>query len=420
MDYERRELLHIHSPLDDLKRMEKEARDHWNRVIRETGASPLWWKLMRNPRFRAAVEAEAERIYLESIDELVKRRANELSLAQQLEEEYQQRLQAPGKQLAAKIPDNLEDLRKRVKSEQTTGVTYGTLAEYRQFEKHFAKARERGDRIVILGKHSGKELKELLSAVHPKIDTSSLVDDKMYGGDLMIIGLERREFENWIRHLELWGMNDEAGLITKTVQMKWGESQDPANTEEQITYAGIQLSGLRDETALPLGHKEISIGLLNPAHPWDALAPHLAATVMIDAIKRAFAPGKHGKLSVPKCGLYPFVSRLAIRTSNWTHRFQVSGNNIVCTSSTRHPGQHRQLLADPRPGKPAAGTRTGTLIKLKAGARIQLAANSIGQKSYNLTPQQVSTLGITLTDGPQPIQFEVDDTGKIIRIIRIG
>ncbi|MBY8934615.1 MULTISPECIES: hypothetical protein [Pseudomonas] len=420
MDYERRELLHIHSPLDDLKRMEKEARDHWNRVIRETGASPLWWKLMRNPKFRAAVEAEAERIYLESIDELVKRRANELAVTQELEEEYQRRLKAPGRQLAAKVPEKLNDLLKRVRSEQESGVTYGTLAEYRQYEKHFAKARERGDRIIILGKHSGAELKKLLSVIHPKIDTSCLKDTTMYGGDLMIIGLEPREFESWLKHLGLWGMNDEAGMITKTVQMKWGESSDPQNTEHQITYAGIQLSGLRDETALPMGHREISIGLLNPAHPWDALAPHLAGPTIISAIKNAFKAGKHEKLNVPEGGLYPFVSRVVIRTTNWTHRFQISGNNIICTSSTRHTAQHRQLLADPRPGKPSAGTRTGTLIKLKVGARIQVAGNSVGQKAYSLTQEEVTRLGITLPEKPQPIEFEVDHTGKIIKINRIG
>ncbi|WP_192561484.1 hypothetical protein [Pseudomonas gozinkensis] len=420
MDYERREMLHIPSPLDEIKRMEKEAQEYWNRVIRETGASPLWWKLMRNPKFRAAVEAEAERIYLESIDELVKRRATEAGIAQQLEEEYQQRLRKPGRQLAAKVPDNLNDLVKRVKSEQATGVTYGTLAEYRQYEKHFAKARERGDRIVILGKHSGKELKKLLAAVHPKIDTSGLDDDTAYGGDLMIIGLERREFESWLKHLELWGMNDEASVITKTVQMKWGESSDPANTEEQITYAGIQLSGLRDETALPLGHQEISIGLLNPAHPWDALAPQLAATVITEAITRAFAPGKHGKMSVPRGGLYPFVSRIVIRTSNWTHRFLVSDNSITCTSSTRHVAQHRQLLSDPRPGKPAAGVRKGMLISTKPGARIQITDNSNGQRVYKLNEKQLEDLKLTLLDRPQNIEFEVDASGKIIRIIRLG
>jgi hypothetical protein len=322
--------------------------------------------------------------------------------------------------LAAKVPENLNDLVKRVRSEQASGVTYGTLAEYRQYEKQFAKARERGDRIIILGKHSGKELKKLLSVVHPKIDTSSLVDNTMYGGDLMIIGLERREFESWLRHLELWGMNDEAGLITKTVQMKWGESEDPAKTEEQITYAGIQLSGLRDETALPLGHKEISIGVLNPAHPWDALAPHLAAPAIIDAIKRAFSPGRHGDLSVPQSGLYPFVSRIVIRTTNWTHRFLVSDHSITCTSSTRHVAQHRQLLADPRPGKPAAGIRKGMLINIKPGARIQITDSSSGQKAYKLDANQVHALKITLPKTPQTIEFEVDKDGKIIRIIRIG
>jgi hypothetical protein len=77
-------------------------------------------------------------------------------------------------------------------------------------------------------------------------------------------------------------------------------------------------------------------------------------------------------------------------------------------------------LADPRPGKPSAGTRTGTLIKLKVGARIQVAGNSVGQKAYSLTQEEVTRLGITLPEKPQPIEFEVDHTGKIIKINRIG
>jgi hypothetical protein len=356
----------VSSTQEHRQAMEEEARRLWLKSIRETGASPLWWKLMRNPKFRAAVEAEDRRIYLESLDEIVKRRATELGLLQRIEEEYQARLRAPGRQLAAKLPENLGELLKKLQAERETGSTYGAEAEHRQFEKQFRKARERGDRLVLLGKWSGRRLKQLLQVIYPEIDLSGLQDHVNYGGDLMIIGLERREFESWIRHLSLWGMNQDTGLLTKTVQMKWGETSDPKVTLHQITYAGVQLSGSRDECALPFGHREISIGVLNPQHPWCALDNTNAASVLLPAIHDAFAQGNHGTgentISVPRGGLYPFVTRVVIRTSDWTFRFTVSGTTITLVSSTRQPGQHRSLVALPRPGKGVMGAQEGTLV----------------------------------------------------------
>jgi hypothetical protein len=353
-------------PSDRDKAMQEEARRRWQKSIVETGADPLWWKLMRNPRFRAAVEAEDRRIYLESLDELAKRRGGELGILEAIEAEYQARLRAPGRQLAAKIPENLLDLMKKVSEERATGSTYGAEAEYRLYQQQFRRARERGDRLILLGKWRGASLKALLRGIYPDVDLSGIEDGKHYGGDLMIIGLERREMESWIRHLSLWGMNQDVGVLTRTIQMKWGETADPAVTEHQITYAGIQLSGARDELALPFGHREISIGVLNPTHPWALLDATNAADTLIPALQRAFARGKHGtghnQLDVPKGGLYPFVTRIVIRTTNWTFRLTVTGTTINLVSSTPEVGQHASLLSLPRPGKGAVGEQEGTLV----------------------------------------------------------
>lgn len=376
------------------KRMAEEARKHWEDTIRETGADPLWWKLMRNPKFRAAVEAENQRIYLEAIDELAKRRATELALLQSLEEEYQRRLRAPGRQLAAQTPENLKDLLQKLSAERETGSTYGALAEYTQYARQFRAARERGDRLVLLGKWSGRQLKELLKVIYPEIDLSGLRDDHNYGGDLMIIGLERREFESWVRHLSLWGMNDEAGLLTRTVQMKWGETTDPSVTQHQITYAGIQLSGARDEHALPFGHKEISIGVLNPNHPWAMLDNTNAASVLLPAIHHAFAQGNHGtgsnQMSVPQGGLYPFVTRIVIRTTDWTFRIAVNGTLLTLMSCERKPGQHRALLAEPRPGKGVLGAQEGTLVCTGPGKYFIQGK----LRKFTIDPADAITLGL--------------------------
>lgn len=406
-------------PGDQYKRMAEEARKHWVDTIRETGADPLWWKLMRNPRFRAAVEAENRRIYLEAMDDIAKRRARELGILQGIEEEYQRRLRAPGRQLAALTPENLEELLKKLSAERETGNTYGALAEYTHFTRQFKAARERGDRLVLLGKWSGRQLKKLLQAIYPEIDLSGLQDDVKYGGDLMIIGLERREFESWVRHLSLWGMNDGAGLLTRTVQMKWGETTDPETTEHQITYAGIQLSGLRDECALPFGHKEISIGVLNPNHPWAALDNTDAASVLAPAILRAFAQGNHGSgrdmLCVPRGGLYPFVIRIVIRTTDWTFRFTVSGTAITLVSSVRQPNQHRDLLAEPRPAKGVVGAQEGTLVCKGAGIYFI--------QGKPLSNTEAATLGLAsiLTPGGQPVRviFTVGTSNKVTAVRKL-
>lgn len=407
-------------PSEQYKRMGEQAHKHWVDTIRETGADPLWWKLMRNPKFRAAVEAEGNRIYLEAIDDIAKRRAAELGILQGLEEEYQRRLRAPGRQLAALLPANLNELLKKLAVERETGSTYGALAEYNQFTSEFEAARERGDRLVLLGKWSGRQLKKLLEAIHPEIDLSALQDTVNYGGDLMIIGLERREFESWVRHLSLWGMNnDDAGLLTRTVQMKWGETTDPDTTEHQITYAGIQLAGQRDESALPFGHKEISIGVLNPLHPWAALDNTDAASILVPAIQRAFAQGRHGtgsgQLNVPRGGLYPFVTRIIIRTTNWTFRFVVSGNSITLTSSVREPGQHRALLSELRPGKGLAGAQDGTLVCVKGSYFIQGKL-----RKYTLSALEAVTLGLAaiLKGGKSAnVSFTVDQSNKVSAVV---
>lgn len=389
-------VLTLRVPVDRLREVDRKMREESQRLLQqsiiETGATPLWWKLMRNPRFRVAVEAENRRIYLEAIDEIAKRRATELGILQRLEEECQARLRAPGRQLAAQIPENLRELLKKVTAERESGNTYGDEANLRLYERQFRIARERGDRLILLGKWRGDRLRELLRVIYPTIDLSGIQNHVHYGGDMMIIGLERREMESWIRHLSLWGMNQDVGLLTRTIQMKWGETADPATTEHQITYAGIQLAGHRDETALPFGHREIDVGVLNPAHPWAALDNTNAAQVLLPAIHRAFAQGTHGtgqnQLAVPQGGLYAFVTRLIIRTSNWTFRIVVTGTSIILTSSTQQVGQHSSLLALPRPGKGVAGTQEGTLVRTATGTYFIQGAT----RKFTLKPAEVFSL----------------------------
>ena len=43
--------------LQTQKQMDQEAIRLNQKMIRETGHDPLWWKLIRNPAFRKAVEA---------------------------------------------------------------------------------------------------------------------------------------------------------------------------------------------------------------------------------------------------------------------------------------------------------------------------------------------------------------------------
>jgi hypothetical protein len=411
-------------PGDDRERMERESREINERSIRETGADVLWWKLIRNPKFRALVEAEDERIRQQAADELAIIRAAELGIWQAIEEEYERRRRAPGRQLAKEQVERLPELIKKMTEEQTKGTTYGTEAEYRAVMKQIQKAQQRGDRIVLLGKRSGKELKALFQKIDPDVDVSSLQDDKNYGGDLMIIGLERRELENWIRHLALWGQNDAAGLITKTVQMKWGETPKAAETLYQITYAGIQLAGMRDEAALPFGHCEISIGILNPAHPWNALDSSNAGRVLLPLLHDAFKSGNHvvegrSQISVPSCGLYPFVTRIVIRAASWTFRFLIDRDtrSIIMISATQTPNQHASLMASPRPGKLTASTKTGTLIyrKDKVGNggtwSIQVDGN-VGQRRFDLAAQPGG-----LTPGTK-VEFDVSQTGVVTAVRR--
>jgi hypothetical protein len=414
-------------PLAERERMEKESIEVNARSIRETGADILWWKLIRNPQFRAMVEAADDRIRKLAADDLARLRAAELGVWQGIEAEYERRRRAPGLQLAAQTPKGLDLLLKKLGEERSGGTTYGLEAEYAHVKRQIKKAQERGDRIVILGKRSGAELKRLFLTIDPSIDVSILEDHKQYGGDLMIIGLDRRDLENWVKHLALWGQNDQAGLITKTVQMKWGETPNAEDTLYQITYAGIQLSGSRDESALPFGHQEISVGVLNPGHPWNALNGSNAASALVPLLHESMISGTHvvpgrSSISVPKCGLYSFVTRIVIRTSSWTFRFTVDAKSkmINLVSAQSAPNQHAALLAIPRPGKLTAGSRFGTLIFMpKTGAAIgggtwaiQVDSSFKGQRRFELATQPGTLPGGT------KVTFDVTLTGVVSNVQR--
>ncbi|MBN8228719.1 hypothetical protein JYK02_14500 [Corallococcus macrosporus] len=409
------------------ERMQAEAWRYVQKTLRETGMLPKWELLLRDPKFAAAVAAETARILGEAAEELAKRRGIEygilLSLqasmeadrkrqatakrkreAEEAEEEFQ-RKRVRLKYISAE-PRGLQGLVKERNVEQEQNVTYGKSAELRSNLKHWAKGKHKGDRLVIVGTLKGVELKEILLAIDPRIDVSEIQDHVNYGGDLMVIGLEPRDPAQRL----LWGRNDRR-VVTKTVQMKWGETADPEGTLGMITYAGLQLAGLRDETPAPGGLRVISVGVLNPDHPWNKF-DGVSAALLVPQLLTSFAGGENRTYSVPRGGLYSTVDRIVIRTQNWTFRFYVDGENIHLASATYTPDQHADLLAEPRPAKDKSGEMEGMLIKTKTEAWIQMSASTSGQKKYKIP---LSALPSSL-NSKDKVVFTVDPKGNLLSI----
>ncbi|MFP2898795.1 hypothetical protein [Corallococcus sp. 4LFB] len=392
------------------KEAERQQQEAWRfvqKTLRETGMLPKWELFMRNPKFAAAVAAEAERILGEAADELAKRRGIEYGILLQLQAHYEAQRKARIKRLQVE-PRGLGGLRGEHASEQAQNTTYGKGAELRSNLKHWAKGRRTGDRLVIVGTLSGAELKEVLKAFDPRVSLSEIRDEETYGGDLLVIGLETRN----PHQRRLWGRHERYSA-TKTVQMKWGETTDPNGMLKMITYAGIQLAGLRDERPVPGSLRVISVGVLNPAHPWNTL-DGTSAAMLIPYLEGAFAGGLNQGFSVPREGLHGHVDRIVIRTQNWTFRFAIEGNRICFASATHAPNQHAELLAEPRPAKNISGERRGMLIigRGKGGAFIQVTDGKAGQKTFKL---DVPPSGLNHQD---PVVFTVDPKGNVTSIRR--
>jgi hypothetical protein len=118
-------------PEEERKRMETEAREYERRCWVETGAPPKWDLLLRaDPKFAAAVRAEAERIYRQAMAELTAYWARQAQLMREIEEEAKRRARQRflSDLPAEAIRDSLECL-SRFLSQKGDDATLRRLAE---------------------------------------------------------------------------------------------------------------------------------------------------------------------------------------------------------------------------------------------------------------------------------------------------
>lgn len=69
------------------REIQEQARRCYDDYVREHGHSPIWEKLIRNPKFAAAVNAENERIWRQAMEEIAMRRAKEREIHRPIAEE---------------------------------------------------------------------------------------------------------------------------------------------------------------------------------------------------------------------------------------------------------------------------------------------------------------------------------------------
>jgi hypothetical protein len=399
--------------------MEAQARDHYVWSLITTGAPPKWDAMMRDPKFRAAVEQENNRIFLEAMDELAKRRGSELGISQGHEVQEGRQREGRVERAATRRPDGLNELARDAEKEVQTNTTYGISAEHQQATKAWTRASKNKDRMVLIGKISGWDLKARIREVDPKAPIlAKLEDNKVYGGDLSMVELDLRSYDSWSKHLTtLWPGDPNSGRISKTVQMKWGETSSPERMLDEVRLAAIQLSGIRGENPIPDGHRVIDIGVLNPAHPWNQVTVDTAPLLARD-LERHLKAGKHptepeSTLTLPH-GHH--VDRIKIRTQHHTLRFTVDAQHRVRFASmqeNRH--QHAPLLSVERVAKRSQTEWTQGKLTVTAGGVLLLngkrKVDAQFVKGLDLTPPKsgVRVLEVQYTGSGKDLQIKPRD-----------